>query len=202
LATPPLSPVLCLTAAALFALGLLSGLVSYLHRSPVAKQAMPGTAAWGPHIALAVLGVLALGWAWSRQHRRPASERHRWWLLAPLGTRAARRAARTARAALESPAEPGRALLALLPAALISYCAWRAGDQVIGGLDPNFTVDAWGGPSYLGAMACHYLDCWWLTAVGAWLADRILCQPAGTRALCQPAGTSQRQTGGTPQARD
>ncbi len=45
-------------------------------------------------------------------------------------------------------------------------------------------------------MACHYLDCWWLTAVGAWLADRILCQPAGTStAHCDrppgwPSGTS------------
>jgi hypothetical protein len=35
------------------------------------------------------------------------------------------------------------------------YFFARAGEQVIGGLDPNSTVNAWGGPAYLGAMACH-----------------------------------------------
>jgi hypothetical protein len=45
---------------------------------------------------------------------------------------------------------------------------------VTGGLDPNFTVNAWGGPSYAGAMACHYLDLFLLAAGAAWLMDRIL----------------------------
>ena len=73
---------------------------------------------------------------------------------------------------------PGRALLALPPAALIAYCLWRAGEQVTGGLDPNFTVNAWGGPSYLGAMACHCLDI--ALAIGgcAWLLDLILLEGA------------------------
>lgn len=41
-------------------------------------------------------------------------------------------------------------------------------------LDPNFTVNAWGGPSYAGAMACHYLDLFLLAAGAAWLVDCIL----------------------------
>jgi hypothetical protein len=45
------------------------------------------------------------------------------------------------------------------------------------GLDPNFTVNAWGGPGYACAMACHYLDLFLLAAGAAWLMDRIL--PAG-----------------------
>ena len=43
-----------------------------------------------------------------------------------------------------------------------------------GGLDPNFTVNAWGGPSYAGALACHLLDLFLLGAAAAWLMDRIL----------------------------
>ena len=43
-----------------------------------------------------------------------------------------------------------------------------------GGLDPNFTVNAWGGPSYLGAMTCHYLDLVLMIAVAAWLLSKIL----------------------------
>jgi hypothetical protein len=46
--------------------------------------------------------------------------------------------------------------------------------QLTGGLDPNFTVNAWGGPSYAGAMACHYLDLFLLAVGAAWLIDRIL----------------------------
>ncbi len=76
----------------------------------------------------------------------------------------------------------GRILLALLPAALFLYGFYRAGMQVTGGLDPNFTVNAWGGPSYPGAMACHYLDLFALMAAAAWLLDKILLpDPAGSR---------------------
>jgi hypothetical protein len=67
-----------------------------------------------------------------------------------------------------------RSAAALPPLALIGYSFWRVGEQVIGGLDPNFTANAWGGPSYLGAMACHYLDAALMIAVGAWLLDKIL----------------------------
>ena len=58
-----------------------------------------------------------------------------------------------------------------------------------GGLDPNFTVNAWGGPSYAGALACHYLDLFLLAAGAAWLMDRIL--PAGPN-LAQPPATPEQ----------
>ena len=75
----------------------------------------------------------------------------------------------------------GRALLAAVPAALILYCFWRAGLQVLAGLDPNMTVNAWGGPTYLGAMACHYLDCCLMIAAAAWALNRILLPFPATR---------------------
>ena len=72
-------------------------------------------------------------------------------------------------------AQPGPGWLLALPAvALFLFCFWRAGVQVTAGLDPNFTVNAWGGPSYAGALACHYLDLFLLAAGAAWLIDRVL----------------------------
>jgi hypothetical protein len=109
----------------------------------------------------------------ARHRRRCGPRSRRLWLLAPLGTRTARRIARTLGFGSES-AQPLRLLLALPAAALFLYCFWRAGVQVTDGLDPNFTVNAWGGPSYAGALACHYLDLFLLAAASAWLTDRIL----------------------------
>jgi hypothetical protein len=55
--------------------------------------------------------------------------------------------------------------------------------QVIGGLDPNFTTNAWGGPSYLGAMLAHYLDAAYLFYIQALLLNLVLVkQPAGLAA--------------------
>jgi hypothetical protein len=50
------------------------------------------------------------------------------------------------------------------------------GQQVIGGLDPNFTVTAWGGPSYLGAMLAHYLDAVYLFYIEAFLLHLVLVE--------------------------
>jgi hypothetical protein len=54
------------------------------------------------------------------------------------------------------------------------YFFYRDGGQVIGGLDPNFTVNAWGRPTSVGAMACHHLDGLVLMGAAAWLLDRIV----------------------------
>jgi len=155
-------------AASAFCAGVVAGLISYLDRSPVREKFVPGSSAWWQHlgVAIAAIALLALG-QW-RHRRRFGPRSGRPWLLAPLGRAAARRFARTVSGA------PGRVLLALPPAVLFVYGFWRAGKQVIGGLDPNFTVNAWGGPTYLGAMACHYLDCFALMGLAAWLLGQIL----------------------------
>ncbi|WP_433390342.1 hypothetical protein [Micromonospora sp. KLBMP9576] len=51
-----------------------------------------------------------------------------------------------------------RCLAVALLVLLEVFMAWRIGQQVFAGLDPNFVRNAWGGPSYLGAMFCHHLD--------------------------------------------
>jgi hypothetical protein len=169
-------------AAAAFAAGVVAGLLSYLDRSPARETFVPGSSAWWQHlgVAVAVVALLALG-QW-RHRRRFGPRSGRLWLLSPLGKAAARRVARTVSGA------PGRVLLALPPALLFVYGFWRAGEQVIGGLDPSFTVNAWGGPTYFGAMACHYLDGLALMGLAAWLIDKIvLPDPAAARVTVPPA---------------
>jgi hypothetical protein len=164
-------PLTALVGSA-FVSGAAYGLTQFLQRSPVRQRHVAGTAAWGPHLglALAVLVILIVVW-W---RRRTAGRRFdRSWLLTPLGSTSARRVARVLGFG-DGSAQPVRILLALPAAALFVYCFWRAGVQVTGGLDPNFTVNAWGGPSYAGALACHYLDLSLLAAAAAWLLDRIL----------------------------
>jgi len=50
------------------------------------------------------------------------------------------------------------AIVLLAAVAAVCYVPFRSGVQVLAGLDPNFTGDAWGGPSYLGAALAHWLD--------------------------------------------
>ncbi|KXO89100.1 hypothetical protein AXK61_10820 [Tsukamurella pseudospumae] len=115
--------------AVAFAAGLAFGGYLFLHRDPHVAGFVPWTAAWPQHAVVAVVGALLV-----------------------LGVRARRWPPRT-------PAPtPARLVLAAPLLALLVFAAFRAGVQVLAGLDPNFTVNAWGGPTYLGAMACHYLD--------------------------------------------
>jgi hypothetical protein len=165
-------PLTALVGSA-FVSGLVYGLLEFLQRSPIRREHVAGSAAWPQQLALALATIVILSAAQARHRRRFGPRSGRLWLLAPLGRHAARRVARALGFGSEA-AQPGRVLLALPAAALFLFCFWRAGVQVTGGLDPNFTVNAWGGPSYAGAMACHYLDLFLLTASAAWLMDHIL----------------------------
>ena len=189
-----LSAPLVILAAALFAAGMIFGLFSYLHRSSIRETFIPGSSAWWQQLAVAGVASAAFGYGWWRHQRRFGPHSGRLWLLAPLGKPAARRVAQTL-GALRSPSGLGRALLAMLPAAVFLYFFYRNGEQVIGGLDPNFTVNAWGGPTYIGAMACHYLDGLVLMGAAAWLLDRLLLpgQPAAPSNSDAPGDTWARE---------
>jgi hypothetical protein len=57
---------------------------------------------------------------------------------------------------------------------------YLAGEQVTGGLDPNFSINAWGGPTNFGALAADYLD--GLVLMGeAWMLHLILPPDPRTR---------------------
>ncbi|HEY6747419.1 MAG TPA: hypothetical protein VI357_17085 [Mycobacteriales bacterium] len=68
--------------------------------------------------------------------------------------------------------------LVFLGAVVMAYTPLRAGEQVLAGLDPDFTRNAWGGPTYLGAMAAHYLDGVLMFLAGAALARATNRRPA------------------------
>jgi hypothetical protein len=98
-------------------------------------------------LGLAELGLLLVG-------RRGTVARIEAWRDARLGT------------GPRDPGRLGRSVAAGLPvgvvalaAALVSFQAvWRAGVQVFAAVDHDFTRDAWGGPTYLGASAAHWMD--------------------------------------------
>jgi hypothetical protein len=170
-------------AAAVFAGGAAAGYISYLYRSPVLQKQIPGAAAWWQQLIVAVVAGAAFGYAYWRHHRTPRRRGEPPWLLSPLGKPAARRLVQTARSGLSEPSALGRAVLALALAGLFLYGFYRAGEQVTAGLDPNYTVNAWGGPTYAGAMACHYLDLLVLMGAAAWMLHLILLpDPANTAA--------------------
>lgn len=171
-----LSPRLCAVAAGLFAAGVASGWLAYLHRPPAREVHVPGTNAWTVHLILAAAACAAYGVARWRHRRRPGPHSGRLLLLAPLGARAAARLTATLRRV------SWRAVAAAPLLGVIGYGFWRAGWQVTSGLDPSQVVNAWGGPSYPGAMAAHYLDCALGIAACAWLLDRILLPAPGERA--------------------
>ena len=165
-----LSPITGAVAIVFIAGGLVTGLVMYQHRSSAAVRTVPGTSAWGIHLGLTVVAAV---WLAAAHYRRRGGPRVPL-LLTPIGTNAAHRLAMTARSA------PLRVLACAPALAVLAYNAWRAGDQVFGGLDPHFRANAWGGPSYLGAMYCHYLDVGLVSALAALLINRLLLdKPTG-----------------------
>jgi hypothetical protein len=166
--TRQLSPRLLAYAAGFTAVGVATGVVAYLNRSSVREAHVSGTSAWPQQLIVAAVACALYVVARWRRSRRPDHDGRRLLLLAPLGRSAAARLSAAMRH------RSWRTIAALPPTFLIAYSFWRAGEQIIGGLDPNFTANAWGGPSYLGAMACHYLDLALVIAACAWLLNRIL----------------------------
>ena len=167
-----LSPMLVTIAVVLFCVGLLLGIYTFTARSPEPEPHVAGTNAWPVHLVLAVLTVLWLVFAYRRRAR--GNDPQRLLLLAPVGARAASRIGITTDRARRQPATALRLVLAVGFAAMIAYGAVRAGLQITGGLDSDFTVNAWGGPSYLGALLCHYLDGALIVAVCANIVDALL----------------------------
>jgi len=173
--TRKISLPLTASAVGLIALGIVSGLVQYLHRSPVRAVHVAGTSAWTQHLILAGAAVALYAFGRRRHARRPSRGGSNLILLAPFGRSAATRLAATMRQGA------WRTLAVFPPLLMIAYGLWRTGEQVTGGLDPNFTANAWGGPSYAGAMFCHYLDGGLIIAACAILLNWIMVPSTAAR---------------------
>jgi hypothetical protein len=143
---------------AAFLLGIAKGAVEYARRSAAAEPHAAGTNAILIHVLLAVAVAATVLVIQVGRARRPGERGRSPW-AAPFSHRAAARLGRTLRFA-HGPSLPNVArALATVPLVLVvAYAPARMGAQVIGGLDPNNTVNAWGGPTYIGAMLAHYLD--------------------------------------------
>jgi hypothetical protein len=141
--------VITATVAALA--GLASGGAVYLHRADRLEPHVAGTDAWPAH--LVVLAVVAT-WFVVAARRSPFGWKV---IFAPVGRPITGRISATFRSGFH-PLNLLRCLAVAFLVLLEVYMAWRIGEQVLAGLDPNFTSNAWGGPSYPGAMFCHYLD--------------------------------------------
>lgn len=167
-----LSKTTVLTCALLFVVGVVAGILIYVQRSPVVEQQVPGANAIATHIVLAFVAVgLFIGLPRLRLAQKAP---YPIW-AAPFSQSSHGRFKQTI--LLRSGVPPGniaRAVLAGLLSILLLYNFFRAGVQLIGGLDRNFTINAWGGPSYLGAMLAHYLDALYLFYVEALLLNLIL----------------------------
>ena len=162
--------------AAAFLIGVVKGAVEYSHRSATLERHVAGTNAITIHVVLAIVAatvVIAIQvWRSRKQSQRGPSP----W-TAPFSGNAVARLSRTIRL------PRGAAVARVLPMALLIlvllYCPYRMGAQIIGGLDPNSTVNAWGGPTYAGALLAHWLDCIIGFYVGAFLLDRLLVAADG-----------------------
>jgi hypothetical protein len=174
-----LSKRLLAVAELLFTGGVSIGWLSYEHRSATPVRHIPGSNAWWQHAAVAVIAIAVAGVIWLGRRSGRIGPRV---LVAPLSRSAAERISLLFRQGLRRPAGLGRALLASPLLLLFAYGFFRAGYQVTNGLDPNSTVNAWGGPTYLGAMACHYLDLFVIMAATGWLLDRLLPRSRGRSA--------------------
>lgn len=144
----------------------------------------PRLNAWPGHIAVTVLVVGALaGWAWwVRRQGRPLDPLTPW-----RRSSAARLTATLRRPGVGGAAQRLVAVLRVLVMALallvIAFTLFRMGFQVTFTRHPAQTVNAWGGPSYLGAFYAHGIDAV-LTALIAGLVIRLVTVrgPAGRHA--------------------
>jgi hypothetical protein len=157
--------------AAMFMIGLAKGAIAYSRRSSVLKAHVAGTNAITVHIVIAIVAAAAVIFIQVRRWRMRDKPGSSPW-IAPFSSSAMARMSRAIRLS------PGAAAVRALPMALLTlvllYAPYRMGAQIIGGLDPNSTVNAWGGPSYAGAMLAHWLDCIVGFYVAAFLLGRLL----------------------------
>ncbi len=175
-----LSRPIVLTSAALVVAGLVAGAGIYARRSDTVEVHHGDTSAWTVHLVFTALAVGVVAVLAVRGRLVSA-------IRAPFTRAAGARVRLTLRQAVRSPGAALRAVVSLPFAVIFLYGFYRAGEQVFAGLDPNFTANAWGGPSYLGAMYCHYLDGALLGAVSALALHGLLLGRRGARSEVRAA---------------
>lgn len=162
---------------AAFVIGVVEGAVSYSNRLSVIERHVASTNAITVHLVLAIVAVLIVFATQIRRSRQPTVQRGQSPWVAPFSTNAMSRLSRTMR--LSRGAHVVRLLPTTLLVLVVLYAPFRMGDQIVGGIDPNFTVNAWGGPTYLGALLADWLDCILGFYAATFLLSRVLVATEG-----------------------
>jgi hypothetical protein len=161
-----------------FLTGIAKGAVAYAHRSPIPERHVAGSNAITVHVILAIVGAVAVVAVQARRSRRPGAPGTSPW-AAPFSAHATQRLSRTVRFADgPSPRNVARVVATVVLVVVLLYAPFRIGAEITGGLDPNATVNAWGGPTYLGALLAHSLDAIEIFYADAFLLDRLLLRAA------------------------
>lgn len=163
----------------LFAAGIAKGAQAYARRAPGIERHAAGTNAITVEVVLAAVAVAAVIGIQARRSRQPALRRGPSPWAAPFSASPVSRLLATLRFA-GGPSLPNLArFITALPLVLVLlYTPFRMGEQITGGLDPNATVNAWGGPTYIGALLAHWLDGIVGCYAAAFLLSRLLLLPA------------------------
>jgi hypothetical protein len=143
--------------AGLFVLGTVDGWVVYTQRSHTLEKHVVGTNAWGIHLLLA-LGLAATIAVSMFYHAKAPKRPYNMW-VAPFTKDALKRVKNTVM--LKNGKTTGTMVRAVVVALLLLtmlFYFFRAGMQIIGSADPNFVINAWGGPTRLGASLAHWMD--------------------------------------------
>lgn len=170
-----LSPSTAAVFAVLLMAGAAGGAAEYARRSPKIEQQVAGTNAITVHVVLAAVAAAVVIGIQARRSRQPAPQRGPSPWAAPFSATGASRLRQTIRlaAGLSLP-NLARAVVAVALVLVLLYTPFRMGMQITGGLDPSQTVNAWGGPTYPGALLAHYLDCIIGFYTAAFLLSRLL----------------------------
>jgi hypothetical protein len=163
---------------ALFLIGVAGGAVEYARRSPVIARHVAGSNAITIYVVLAIATAAAVIGIQARRSRWPAQRGRSPW-AAPFSASALARLSRTIRFARGLSVRNLATVTVTVPLVLVLlYQPFRMGAQVTGGLDPNATVNAWGGPTYAGALLAHWLDDIVAFYAAAFLLSRLLLPAA------------------------
>jgi hypothetical protein len=174
-----LSPATAAVFAVLLAAGVAGGAAQYARRSPKIERHVAGTNAITVHVILAAVAAAVVTGIQVRRARQPAPQRRPSPWAAPFSAAGVSRLRQAIRLAA-GPSLPNlaRAAAAVPLVLVLLYTPFRMGMQITGGLDPNQTVNAWGGPTYPGALLAHYLDAIIGCYAAAFLLNRLLLPAA------------------------
>lgn len=130
---------------------MLLGVLSQRGRGPEVADHRPQDNAIVPHL---VIGALVLATAVILT----VVTRSLRWIWTPVSGRSGARIRATFRGVSDSPTGVLRCAAVVALVAFVLYLLLRMGLQATAGLHPDFTVNAWGGPTALGAFAAHGVD--------------------------------------------